>query len=222
MGDQVAERDPALASEKRTRILPLLLVIAVAAMLVFSCTSLIYYLQAKDRRDAEYKAQYVLIQEMEFSITSIFTSVDSMMNNSYNLTQRYDFGRIAMISFDELSWSCEVLKNMYLSGSEEYLTFGELELASSSTSVVCDRMLEKIWQNITTGEPYVHNTTVATAMSNAGYLFYNTLYCIGQRFDSSKDWQRDPYSVVKGMDLEGIRTNATQIVYVTSPWISPW
>lgn len=220
MGDQVAEKDPVLASKKWTRFLPLLLVIAVAVILVLSYTSLTYYQQAKDR-DAKYKAQYGLAQMMELSLSNMVTSMNMMMNDSYNLTQRYQFGQVAQISFDELSWSCEVMKNTYSSASEEYLTFGELEHASSSTRVACGHMLEKMWQNLTTGEPYVHNATFETTISLANPLFQSIAFCIGQGFQN-QDWQREPYSAVNGMDLEGIRTNAGQIVDSMSPWVSPW
>jgi hypothetical protein len=207
----VAEKDPVLASKVRTRSLHLLLVIAVAVILVLSYTSITYYQQAKER-DEKYRGQYVLAQMMELSLVNMIGSIDMMMNDSYNLTQRFQSAQIATSNFGELSMECEVMKNMYSSTSEEYLTFGELEHASSRTSVACNQMLMKMWENITNDEPYVHNMTRATAISDARGLFYTIMYCIGQGFDPSRDWQGDPYSVVNSMDLDGIRANAELIV----------
>lgn len=78
-----------------------------------------------------------------------------------------------------------------------------------------------MWRNLTADEPYVDNSAFETNLSEANLAFWSVLDGIGQGFQD-RDWQREPYSVVKGMDLENIRTNAEQILNLMSPWVAPW
>jgi len=208
----MAQGNPVSVSQKRTRLQPVLLGIAVVAILVLSATLVAYYEKAKDCHDAEYRAQHYLAQVMSYSIHTTAGSVSIMMNDSLSLPIRYDSGRIAVTSFDRLSISCEMVKNMYPSESEVYSTFENLRHASSLTMCVCDDTLDDMWQNITADELYVHDEAVALAFFNASYLFLEIVSCINQGIDSRVDWREDPYPIVNGMDLAGIDTRATLII----------
>ena len=77
---------------------------------------------------------------------------------------------------------------------------------------VCGDMLRDMWQNTIADEPYIHDEAVASAVSNASYLFLEVVSCIYQGIDSSTDWREDPYPIVNSMDLEGIDSRAVLIV----------
>ena len=209
-----------LDSSKRVRLLTMLLVISVVLILVLSCTSIAYYEQSENH-DAEYKGQYKLVEFVDFSIINMCMEIEMTTNHSYNLTTRYQSGQNAQISFDELSVSCEIIRNMYSPQSEGDQAFWALEHASSATRVACTHLLQKMWRNLTADEPYVDNSAFETNLSEANLAFWSVLDGIGQGFQD-RDWQREPYSVVKGMDLENIRTNAEQILNLMSPWVAPW
>ena len=114
----MAQENTASQPQKRRGLQPLLLGIALVAILVLSATLVVYYEKAKNDHDAEYRAQCYLAEVMSYSIHTIAGSVSIMMNDSLSLSNRYDSGQIAVTSFDRLSISCGMLKNMYPSEGE--------------------------------------------------------------------------------------------------------
>ena len=72
---------------KGRKPLYLMIVIAVVAILMFSLLAAFYYWQAMDYRDAKYKAQYVLVQDILGTVPmareNVTDAVDDLLDNGW-------------------------------------------------------------------------------------------------------------------------------------------
>jgi len=189
---------------KRPKALYLMIGIAVAAILLFSMLAAFYYGQAEDYRQAKYKAQYVLAQDILDTIPmtseNITDAVDDLLDNGWRRSSSLTASGLAA----GLSGTCHAIQVMYPVGDDRYVVFGNLTAAFAALSDGAYEAYVQLSSEVGPDEDHDLTEEMDADLNAALASLDEIAALVLPGVDPAIDWTTDPYDLLDGMDLEAL------------------
>ena len=196
---------------KGRKPLYLMIVIAVVAILMFSLLAAFYYWQAMDYRDAKYKAQYVLVEDILDTIPmaseNVTDTVDDLLDNGWRRAASMTASALA----SELSDSSRAIQVMYPADDQRNIVFGNLSAAFAALSQGAYEAYVQLSSEV--GPDEEHDITaemdsdLTAALDSLGNISAQVLPGV----DPAVDWTTEPYDLLDGMDIEALDAAALEL-----------
>ena len=178
--------------------------IVVGAILLLSVLTTFYYLQAEDYRQAKYKAQYVLVQDILGTIPmaseNITDTLDDTLDNGWRRSSSLTASGLAA----GLSGTCHAIQVMYPVDDDRYVVFGNLTAAFAALSQGVYEAYVQLSSEV--GPDEEHDLTeemdadLGAALGSLDEIAAQVLPGVNPEVD----WTTDPYDLLDGMDLEAL------------------
>lgn len=196
---------------KGSKALYVMIVAAVVAILLFSLLAAFYYQQAMDYRDAKYKAQYVLVQDMLGTIPmadeNITDTVDDLLDNGWRRSTALTASALA----SDMSGTCHAIQVMYPADDSRNIVFGNLTAAFAALSQGAYEAYVELSSEVGPDEEHdLSAETDADLRATLGILD-DVAAAVQPGIDPEIDWTTDPYDLLDGMDLETLDAAALSI-----------
>jgi len=189
---------------KGKKVVYVMVVVAVAAILLFSLVAAFYYWQAMDYRDAKYKAQYVLVQDILGTIPmaseNITDAVDDTLDNGWRRAASLTASALA----SDLSDAAHAIQVMYPADDRRNIVFGNLSAAFAALWQGAYEAYVQLSSEV--GPDEEHDLTsemdedLRTALESLDDISAQVLPGV----DPSIDWTTDPYDLLDGMDIDAL------------------
>jgi hypothetical protein len=199
-------------SAKRLRLWYLVIVIAVAAILVFSMLSVLLYRQMQDYHDSKYRSQYVIVSDISTYAQLVDSHVVTMTNTSLTLDDRAIAGTSAVSDLRYLSSLVLAIREMYLADSEKNDTFYALGLAVDTLGVNAETVYDNLLRNLTDGIPMLEHPALNANLGTAAALVGSLSQVLDAGFKEGADFEKHPYSIVSNLDLASIRSISASVI----------
>jgi len=196
MESSQAPKKPAKGKLNATQVL---LGIALVAILILAATTVLFYSQAKDYRDAKYKAQAVLVMDAYGAANATKSHIEIMLNDSWTLDSRRQFAMTAQGEANMMADSCNAIAYMYPSDDGRYKTFYALSQTAGSVAWMIGQAYAQL-----NGPGHTMNATVTEALNSAAAILGDLYALLLEGYDTQGDWLNEPYSMVDRMDLGAI------------------
>jgi hypothetical protein len=191
-------------SAKGRRVVYLLVVIAVAAILLFSLLASFYYGQAMDYRDAKYKAQYVLVQDLLGTIPlaaeNITDAVDDDLDNGWRRSASLTASALA----HGLSETSHAVQVMYPSDDDKNIAFASLTDAFAVLSEATYEAYVELSSEAGPLEEHDLSEETDSALRDVLDILDTIWSGLERGVDDDRDWAEDPYDLLDGMDVDAL------------------
>jgi len=189
---------------KGRRTVVVIVVIAVVAILAFAMVSAFYYWQAMDYREAKYKAQYVLVQDILGTVPmaseNITDAVDDLLDNGWRRSASLTASALA----NSLSDSSHAIQVMYPADDDRNVVFGNLSAAFAALSQGAYAAYVELSSEVGPLEEHDLDEDTDAALRAAAVLLDDIAAIVATGVDASIDWTTDPYDLLDGMDLDAL------------------
>jgi hypothetical protein len=196
MESSQAQKKPAKGKLNATHVI---LGIALVAILILAATTVLYYNQAKDYRDAKYKAQAVLVMDAYGAANETKSNIEIVLNDSWTLDSRRYFAMTAQGEASLMSDSCIAIAYMYPSDDGRYETFFALSQAAEGVAWMIGQAYAQL-----NGPGHTMNATVTEALNSTAAILGDLYALMMEGYDTQGEWLNEPYSMVDRMDLGAI------------------
>jgi hypothetical protein len=199
------------AQSKGRKTLLVVVGVAVAVILIVSALAAFYYSQAMDYRDAKYKAQYVLVQDILGTIPmaeeNVTDAVDDLLDNGWRRSASMTASALA----SSLSGTCYAIQVMYPDGDDRNTVFGNLSAAFAALSQGAYEAYVELSSEV--GPLEEHDLSAETdADLRAALVSMDEIASqVQPGVDPAIDWTTDPYDLLDGMDLEALDAAAVSL-----------
>lgn len=189
---------------KGRKALMVVVTVAVAAVLLFSLLAAFYYWQAMDYRDAKYKAQYVLVQDILEAIPltseNITDAVDDDLDNGWRRSAAMTASALAA-SLSDYSHAVQV---MYPADDDRNVVFGNLTEALAALSQAAYGAYVELSSEAGPLEEHDLDPETDAVLNASLALLDDISAAIAPGVDPSIDWTVEPYDLLDGMDLDAL------------------
>jgi len=192
-------RTPKKPAKGKLTATNVILSIALVVILILAATTVLFYIQAKDYRDAKYKAQAVLVMDAYGAAYDTMSHIEIMLNGSWTLDSRRQFAMTAQGEASLMADSCNAIAYMYPSNDGRYETFHALSQAAEGVAWMIGQAYAQL-----NGPGHTMNATVTTALNSTAAILGDLYALMMEGYDTQGDWLNEPYSMVDRMDLGAI------------------
>ncbi|MEW5748859.1 MAG: hypothetical protein AB1793_08785 [Candidatus Thermoplasmatota archaeon] len=193
------------------KTLLVVVVAAVAAILLLSALAAFYHSQAMDYRDAKYKAQYVLVQDILGTIPmaeeNITDAVDDLLDNGWRRSAAMTASALAA-GLSEASHSIQV---MYPGGDGRNTVFGNLSAAFAALSQGAYEAYVELSSEVGPLEEHDLGAETDADLRAALASLDEVSAQVAEGVDPAVDWTTDPYDLLDGMDLDALDAAAAAL-----------
>jgi hypothetical protein len=190
------------AKDKGRKTLLVVVGVAVAAILIVSALAAFYYSQAMDYRDAKYKAQYVLVQDILGTVPmaeeNITDAVDDLLDNGWRRSAAMTASALAA----SLSGSCHAIQVMYPVDDYKNTAFGNLTAAFAALSQGAYEAYLELSSEVGPDEEHDLSEEMDTDLRSVLEPLGNIALELELGIDPDVDVTQDPYDLLDGMNLE--------------------
>lgn len=201
---------PQVKSKGRKTLL-VVMGVAVAVILLLSALAAFYYSQAMDYRDAKYKAQYVLVQDILVTIPmaqeNITDAVDDLLDNGWRRSAALTSSALAA----SLSSTAHAIQVMYPEGDTRNTVFGNLSAAFASLSQGVYEAYVELSSEAGPLEEHDLSVEMDADLRDSRVLLVEISVQVSAGVDPAIDWTTDPYDLLDRMDLEALDAAAVSL-----------
>lgn len=178
--------------------------VAVVAMLLLSVLAAFFYLQAQDYRDAKYKAQYVLVQDILGTIPmaseNATDAVDDSLDNGWRRSATMTLSALA----SGMSGTCHAIQVMYPEDDAKNIAFASLTAAFAALSQGAYEAYVELSSEVGPEEEHDLSAEMDEDLRLVPDWLESLDIWLEQGIDASRDWTQDPYDLLDGMEVEAI------------------
>lgn len=189
----------------------MLVVIAVAAILIFSLLAALYYGQAMDYRDAKYKAQYVLVNEIlttiPLAVENITDAVNDMLDNGWRRSAALTASALAHNVQD----ACTAISAMYSDENDRSSVFSHLAEAFGALSAGAYGAYVELSTGAGPYEEHDLSADTDASLREAIGILEEVGALVSEGVDPDIVWYSDPYDVLDGMYLQELDAAALSL-----------
>ena len=182
----------------------------VALAIVLSGVAFSYYGLASHYYDAKYRAQFEVVQSLVTSLNPTPFQISVMINDSYAMSARLERSLTAEMLLVRAELDARIIEVMYPEGSAEAGTFGKLRVTMDSFHNMVADYRRGLWDHASHDLPYRANDTVNSLFISASDEAKTLTGLLSDGF-AERDPYRDPYSLVKRMDLPSINMSCQNL-----------
>mgnify|MGYP001766739018 CR=1 FL=1 len=197
--------------KKGRKTLLVVVVVAVAAVLLLSALAAFYYSQAMDYRDAKYKAQYVLVQDILGTVPmareNVTDAVDDLLDNGWRRSAAMTASALAA----SLAGTSHAIQVMYPAGDDRNTVFGNLSAAFAALSQGAYGAYVELSSEVGPLEDHDLDAETDADLRAALALLDEVAAQVLPGVDPAIDWTADPYDLLDGMDLEALDAAAVAL-----------
>lgn len=185
--------------------------IAVVAILLLSVLAAFYYWQAEDYRQAKYKAQYVLVQDILETVPMTSENITDTVNDALDNGWRRSAALTASGLAAGLSITSHAIQVMYPSDDQRNIVFGNLSAAFAALSQGAYDAYIELSSEAGPLEEHDLSAEMDAALVGSLDLLRDVSPSVQPGVDPEIDWTTDPYDLLDGMDLEALDATALSL-----------
>jgi hypothetical protein len=196
------------ANRDRMSIMYIILGIAVAAILVLSALTVVFYQQAQDHKGSKYRAQYVLVENLISGITTLAGGIADMANDSLTVSERTAAAYASEANGEQVVRALMVLSEMYPVEDQKFQVFDKLATGFAW-------LLGTIDAGALDLESHGHDLNESTNASivESVPILHNIAQLLAAGIDPARDYRESPYHVVALMDLAALWDAGMELEY---------
>lgn len=182
--------------------------VAVVAILLLSVLAALYYWQAEDYRQAKYKAQYVLVQDVLDTIPMASENITDAVDDTLDTGWRRSASLTSSALAADLSSTAHAIQVMYPSGDDRNIVFGDLSAAFAALSQGAYEAYVQLSSEVGPDEDHDLSAEMDADLRAALVSLDDIAAQVLPGVDPEVDWTTDPYDLLDGMDLDAIDETA--------------
>lgn len=197
-----------LAPIRKMTIVTAMFIVAVIALAGLSIS---LFGLAQHYHDSKYRAQYQLVSSLLVSVSSAQAAIEDMVDGSVPEYERLGDAVSANRALEEAQHASYAINVMYPGDSHESAAFSAIGISMRQAQIVVSFYDSKLIGALSHNTTYESNDTVNSLFLNITGKMADLNDLVSAGIDNSQDWQRNPYSLVKKMDLASIEDLSKQI-----------